>query len=224
MPKAILEAPRLGCYNIHASLLPRWRGAAPIHRAIMAGDEESGVMIMKMDEGLDTGPILSRFSVAIEKEMTMEELDKKLSIEGARLLVKSLPKLESGDFVLTPQSSNGVTYAEKISKEEARIDWYQPAHILQKKICGLSPFPGAWCIMHINGKSERVKLLRARLVQEKEVLGLDFKFQAGAHIPGTLKICCGDNKKIEILQLQREGGKKLSKEEFLSGALIEAIF
>ena len=149
LPKAILDAPRYGCFNGHASLLPRWRGAAPIQRAIMAGDKTTGMMVMKMDEGLDTGPIALTKTIAIEPEMTAGELHDALSQLAAPLMVDAMEQLEKGTLQLTPQSEQGVLYASKISKDEARIDWSKPALELQKTICGLSPFPGSWCEMEI---------------------------------------------------------------------------
>ncbi|MBE0693954.1 MAG: methionyl-tRNA formyltransferase, partial [Aquamicrobium sp.] len=145
LPKPILEGTRLGAYNGHASLLPRWRGAAPIQRAIMAGDAETGMMVMKMDEGLDTGPVALTERVAIGPDTTAGELHDALMETGAALMVRALAALEKGELVLSPQPEDGATYARKISKEETRIDWSLPAAEVHNRIRGLSPFPGAWC-------------------------------------------------------------------------------
>lgn len=201
LPPAVLAVPTKGCLNIHASLLPRWRGAAPIHRAIMAGDSETGVCIMQMEEGLDTGPVLLREAVPIGSGDTTADLQGVLSALGARLIRTALGRLES--LVPVPQAVSGVTYAEKIAKNESRIDWSRPAHVIDRQIRGLSPFPGAWC----EAGGERLKLLRSRLVagsgQPGEVLG------------GTV-IACGTGA-IEILQAQREGRRPVSSEELLRG-------
>lgn len=213
LPKAVLEAPRLGCYNGHASLLPRWRGAAPIQRAIMAGDSETGMMIMKMDEGLDTGPIALTKKIAITADMTAGELHDILSNAGATLMVDAMAKLESGTLTITPQPQEGVTYAAKISKEETRIDWAEPALMVQKKICGLSPFPGSWCEMDINGKTERIKLLGATLSTQKMTAAFD---------PETMTVRCADGA-VTLTRLQRAGGKALGVSEFVRGATITAV-
>jgi methionyl-tRNA formyltransferase len=199
LPKAVLDMPRLGCLNIHASLLPRWRGAAPIHRAIMAGDAETGICIMQMEAGLDTGPVLLREAVAIGVEETTAELHDRLSAMGARLIVQALEQRPAA----TPQAAEGVTYAAKIDKAEARVDWARSAVEVDRLIRGLSPFPGAWC--EIAG--ERVKLLRSRLAD-------------GAGKPGQvlrgLVVACGAGA-VEITMAQREGKRAVSAEEFLRG-------
>src|SRR5580692_10291046 len=163
LPQAILDAPKLGCFNLHASLLPRWRGAAPINRAIMADDAESGVMVMKMDVGLDTGDVAMAERIAISDAMTASDLHDALAPLGADLMVRAMGALERGRLQLTKQSEDGVTYAAKIDKAEARIDWNRPAHAVLRHIHGLSPFPGAWC--EISGEREpaRVKILRCDL-------------------------------------------------------------
>ncbi|WP_276947245.1 methionyl-tRNA formyltransferase, partial [Haematobacter massiliensis] len=158
LPKPVLDAPSRGCLNIHASLLPRWRGAAPIHRAILAGDTETGVCIMEMEEGLDTGPVLLRRAISIGAEETTGELHDRLSILGATAIVEALDRLE--ELTAIPQGEDGVTYAAKIDKAEARIDWTRPAKEVDRLIRGLSPFPGAWCL----AETERLKLLRSRPV------------------------------------------------------------
>ena len=216
LPKAILDAPRFGCFNGHASLLPRWRGAAPIQRAIMAGDKKTGMMIMKMDEGLDTGPIALSKSIDIAPDMTAGELYDELEKIAAPLMVKAMEKLEQGDLTLTPQKSEGETYAKKINKDETRIDWSKPAKELQKRICGLSPFPGSWCEMEISGKRERVKLLKAKLVAGSS-LG------AGHIDPETLTIHCGEGC-LQITRLQKAGGKAMDAETFLHGFHVTKVY
>lgn len=216
LPKAILDAPRYGCFNGHASLLPRWRGAAPIQRAIMAGDKTTGMMVMKMDEGLDTGPIALTKTIAIEPEMTAGELHDALSQLAAPLMVNAMEQLEKGTLQLTPQSEQGVLYASKISKDEARIDWSKPALELQKTICGLSPFPGSWCEMEIAGKRERVKLLGAKYI-DNQSLGI-------GHIePDSLIIHCKDGR-LQITRLQKSGGKALDSKTFLHGFHVSAVY
>lgn len=216
LPKAILDAPRYGCFNGHASLLPRWRGAAPIQRAIMAGDKNTGMMVMKMDEGLDTGPIALTKTIAIEPEMTAGELHDALSQLAAPLMVDAMEQLEKGTLQLTPQSEQGVLYASKISKDEARIDWSKPALELQKTICGLSPFPGSWCEMEIAGKRERVKLLGAKYI-DNQSLGI-------GHIePDSLIIHCKDGR-LQITRLQKSGGKALDSKTFLHGFHVSAVY
>lgn len=216
LPKAILDAPHYGCFNGHASLLPRWRGAAPIQRAIMAGDKNTGMMVMKMDEGLDTGPIALTKTIAIEPEMTAGELHDALSQLAAPLMVDAMEQLEKGTLQLTPQSEQGVLYASKISKDEARIDWSKPALELQKTICGLSPFPGSWCEMEIAGKRERVKLLGAKYI-DNQSLGI-------GHIePDSLIIHCKDGR-LQITRLQKSGGKALDSQTFLHGFHVSAVY
>jgi methionyl-tRNA formyltransferase len=201
LPQAVLDAPRLGCLNIHASLLPRWRGAAPIHRAIMAGDAETGVCIMQMEAGLDTGPVLLREATPIGPEETTADLHDRLSAMGARLIVEALARLP--DLTPVPQPAEGVTYAAKIDKAEARVDWSRPAVEVDRLIRGLSPFPGAWT--DING--ERVKLLRSRLA-------------GGDGPPGTVMagfaVACGTGA-VEITLAQREGKRPLPAAEVLKG-------
>lgn len=208
LPKAILEAPELGCYNGHASLLPRWRGAAPIQRAIMAGDIESGIMIMKMDEGLDTGPVAMVEKVAITPNMTSGELHDRLSITGADLMVRAMAALERDSLKLTPQSADGVTYAAKIDKAEARIDWSQTAQVVHDRIRGLAPFPGAWCEVEVNGARERVKILRSQRV--------DGSGKPGEVLDGALHIACGEGA-VALTLVQKAGGKPVSAAEFCNG-------
>ena len=215
LPKAILDAPRLGCYNGHASLLPRWRGAAPIQRAIMAGDPETGMMIMKMHEGLDTGPVAMVEKIAITADMTAGELHDRLSMAGADLMVRALGALERDKLALQPQAQEGVTYAAKIEKAEARIDWSKSASLVHNQVRGLSPFPGAWCEMEINGAVERVKLQHSTLGQGVGA--------PGAVLDDALTIACGDGA-VRLLTLQRSGGKPLPARDFLRGAQVTKVF
>ena len=208
LPKTILDAPPLGCFNLHASLLPRWRGAAPINRAIMAGDAESGVMVMKMDVGLDTGDVAMAERLAITDAMTAADLHDALAPLGADLMVRAMGALERGRLQLTKQSEEGVTYAAKIEKAEARIDWSRPAREVLRHIHGLSPFPGAWCELAIDGEQVRIKILRCELAR-------------GTGAPGDLlddrlAVACGDGA-IRILDLQRAGAKPMKAGEFLRG-------
>ena len=209
LPKPILDAPRLGCFNVHASLLPRWRGAAPINRAIMAGDVESGVTIMKMDEGLDTGAMAMAERIAIAPDMTAGDLHDRLARLGADLMLRALLALERGSLALTPQPEAGITYAAKISKDETRIVWGKPARAVHDHIRGLSPFPGAW--FEIAGA--RVKALRSTL-------------GSGSGAPGTvldeaLTIACEEGA-VRLTQIQRSGKQPMSADEFLRGTPVEA--
>lgn len=208
LPKPILEGTRLGAWNGHASLLPRWRGAAPIQRAIMAGDAATGMCIMKMDEGLDTGPVALTERVPIGPEMTAGELHDALMEVGARLMVEALARLERGTLTLTPQGAVGATYASKISKEETRVDWSKPAAQVHNHIRGLSPSPGAWCEMPVAGKAERVKLLRSRIGEGNGA--------PGQVLDDALTIACGSGA-IQLVELQRAGGKPLGACEFMRG-------
>jgi methionyl-tRNA formyltransferase len=210
LPKPVLDAPRLGCFNLHASDLPRWRGAAPINRAIMAGDTETAVMVMKMEEGLDTGPIAMAERVAIAPDMTAGELHDRLARLGADLMVRALSALERGSLQLTPQPDEGVTYAAKIDKNETRIDWSLPWKAVHDHCRGLSPFPGAWFELPGTG---RIKVLRTSRGE-------------GSGAPGTvldagLTIACGDGA-VRILELQRAGRQPMKAEEFLRGSPVAA--
>jgi methionyl-tRNA formyltransferase len=209
LPKSVLEAPRLGCFNIHASLLPRWRGAAPINRAIMAGDTESGVTIMEMDEGLDTGAIAMAERTAIGTDMTAGDLHDVLSRLGADLMLRALAAAERGSLTLTPQPEQGVTYAEKISKNETRIDWSKPWKQVHDHIRGLSPFPGAW--FEIDGV--RIKALRST---KGEGTGA-----AGTALDEKLSIACGGGT-IRLTQVQRAGKQPMSTDEFLRGTPLKS--
>jgi methionyl-tRNA formyltransferase len=213
LPKAILDAPPLGCFNLHGSLLPRWRGAAPINRAIMAGDAETGVMVMKMDVGLDTGDVAMAERLAITDAMTSADLHDALAPLGADLMVRAIGALERGKLQLTPQSSEGVTYAAKIDKSEARTDWSQPARAVLRHIHGLSPFPGAWCELAGEGEPARLKILRCELT--------DGAGAPGAVLDDNLRIAC-KNGAIRILELQRAGKGPMKAAEFLRGTPVKA--
>lgn len=213
LPKAVLDAPRLGCFNIHASLLPRWRGAAPIQRAIMAGDPATGVMIMRMEEGLDTGPVCLGEQVAIGADETAGELHDRLSQLGASLIIRAMSALERGNLDATPQSKEGVTYAAKIDKAEARIDFSQTAAAVHNLVRGLSPFPGAYFEASLaDGRSaERVKVLRTEVVQGSG--------QPGVVLDDGLTIACGVGA-VRLSELQRAGKKALPAKEFVRGLAI----
>jgi methionyl-tRNA formyltransferase len=208
LPQAILDAPRLGCFNLHGSLLPRWRGAAPINRAIMAGDAQTGVMVMKMDAGLDTGDVAMAERLAITDAMTAADLHDALAPLGGDLMVRAIGALERGRLQLTKQSEQGVTYAAKIDKAEARIDWNRPAREVLRHIHGLSPFPGAWCEMTSEGVAARVKILRCAMA--------DGSGAAGDVLDDHLKVACGEGA-LRILELQRAGKAPMKAEEFLRG-------
>ena len=208
LPKAILDAPELGCLNLHGSLLPRWRGAAPIQRAVMAGDSQTGVMVMQMDEGLDTGPVALGEVIPIGPEMTSGELHDQMMRVGADLMGRALAALERGSLDFVPQPEDGAVYAKKIEKAEARIDWSRPAQDVHNHIRGLSPFPGAWFELELAGKPVRVKALRSSLA-------------VGSAEPGTLlnslTIACGTGA-VRLTQVQREGKGAMDAATFLRGA------
>ena len=208
LPQAILDSPKLGCFNLHASLLPRWRGAAPIQRAIMSGDAETGVMVMKMDAGLDTGDAAMAERVAIADAMTAADLHDALAPLGGDLMVRAMGALERGKLQLTPQSNEGVTYAAKIEKAEARIDWNRPAREVLRHIHGLSPFPGAWCEMPLEGAPARVKILRCELADGSGV--------PGELLDDRLTVACKQGA-LRILELQRAGKQPMKAEDFLRG-------
>ena len=205
LPKSILETFPLGCFNLHASLLPRWRGAAPIHRAIMAGDKETGVMVMKMDKGLDTGAIAMAEGVPIGADATTGELRDELARRGADLMLRALAALEKGQLQLTPQAASGVTYANKIAKSETRIDWTRPGNEVHDHCRGLSPFPGAWCEFPGAG---RVKILRTTKGAGEG--------RPGQVLDDKLTIACGSGA-VRLLQLQRAGKQPMAADEFLRG-------
>ena len=208
LPQEILEAPRECCLNLHASLLPRWRGAAPIQRAIMAGDGQTGVMVMKMDVGLDTGPVAMVERVSIGADMTAGELHDKLSPLGADLMVRALAALSRGGLVFQPQAEEGVTYAHKIEKAEARIDWTAPAKAVHDHIRGLSPFPGAFFEGDFGRGPERIKVLRA---QPCEGAGAP-----GALLGDELTVACGAGA-LRLIEIQRAGKAPMQPPEFLRG-------
>ena len=208
LPKPILDVVPLGAFNLHASLLPRWRGAAPINRAVMGGDAETGVMVMRMEEDLDTGPTAMSETVRIAPDATAGDLHDALARRGADLMVRTLVLLEAGALVLTPQPEAGVTYAAKIDKSETRINWGKPWQHVHDHIRGLSPFPGAWCEVAIDGRPVRIKVLRTTRGE-------------GSGTPGTLlderlTVACGDGA-VRILQLQRAGRQAMTADEFLRG-------
>jgi methionyl-tRNA formyltransferase len=213
LPKPILDAPPLGCFNLHASALPRWRGAAPINRAVMAGDTETAVVVMRMAEGLDTGPMAMAERIAIGPDMTAGELHDQLGRLGADLMVRALGALERGSLLLTPQPEAGVTYAAKIDKNETRIDWTRPWKAVHDHCRGLSPFPGAWFELPGPGAPARVKVLHTAKGE-------------GSGTPGTviddkLTVACGDGA-VRILELQRAGRQPMKVEEFLRGTPLAA--
>ena len=204
LPQPILNVFPLGCFNLHASLLPRWRGAAPIHRAIMAGDKETGVMVMKMNEGLDTGPIAMAERVTIGPDETTGELHDKLARLGADLLLRALGALEKGQLQVTPQPAAGVN-ANKVDKQETRIDWTKPWDEVHNHCRGLSPFPGAWCELPGVG---RIKILRTTRGEGEG--------EPGRVLDDKLTIACGSGA-VRIVELQRAGGKPMQADEFLRG-------
>jgi methionyl-tRNA formyltransferase len=213
LPPAILGAPPLGCLNLHGSLLPRWRGAAPIQRAVMAGDAETGVMVMRMEEGLDTGPVAMAEKIALGPDMTAGEAHDRLMLLGADLMARALAALSRGALGFTPQPEAGVTYAHKIEKLEARIYWARPAVELHNLVRGLSPFPGAFFEADWGQGPTRVKVLRSRL-------------EAGAGRPGEvlddqLTIACGEGA-LRLVEVQRAGKGSMAAAEFLRGAGLKA--
>lgn len=212
LPRPILEAPRSGCLNGHASLLPRWRGAAPIQRAIMEGDAETGMMVMRMEEGLDTGPVALVEKCAIAPDMTAGELHDRLMAIGASLMVEALAQLGINCLTFTQQAAAGVTYARKIDKSETRVDWTRPAGEVHNHIRGLSPFPGAWCEVDIGGRLERLKLLRSTLS--------DGVGESGGILDDRLTVACGSGA-VQLVEVQRAGGRPAAAQEFLRGAKIE---
>ncbi len=211
LPKPVLDAPRLGCVNLHASLLPRWRGAAPIQRAIMAGDAVTGVQVMHMEEGLDTGPVLMQQRVAIADDDTAGSLHDKLAAAAATLLPRALAALETGAVTPQPQGAAGITYAHKIDKAETRLDWTRPAIELERQVRGLSPFPGAWFALETSKGPVRVKVL---LAQAEAGRGAP-----GEVLDGRLLVACGDGA-LRLTRLQKAGGKAQAADDFLRGASV----
>ena len=208
VPKAILKAFSLGCFNLHASLLPRWRGAAPIHRAIMAGDKETGVMVMRMEEGLDTGPVAMAECVAIAPDATTGELHDRLAQLGANLMLNAIGALERDGLQLAPQAASGATYANKIDKSETRIDWTRPWNEVHDHCRGLSPFPGAWCEIPGMGRAKILHTTKG-----------DGSGQPGQLLDDKLTVACGSGA-VRIMELQRAGGKPMAADEFLRGTPI----
>lgn len=209
LPQAVLDAPRLGCFNLHASLLPRWRGAAPINRAIMAGDQETGVAVMRMDAGLDTGDVGAVARTAIGPDETAGELHDRLAMLGADLMARALDDIEAGRAVFTPQPAAGVEYAAKLTNEETTIDWSLPANAVHDHIRGLSPFPGAWTQIDLGRGPERLKILRTALV-------------AGEGPPGTLldetgAVACGKGA-VRLVTVQRAGKGGMAFADFARGS------
>lgn len=209
LPRLVLDAPKYGCLNLHGSALPRWRGAAPIQRAIMAGDNQTAIQVMAMEEGLDTGAVCGSTTIDITPDMTAGELHDHMMALGADLMGETLVALEQGDLRFTPQSEEGVTYAKKIQKSEAYIDWTRPASEVHNLIRGLCPFPGAWSNFKIKGKALRVKVLRTQIVQ-------------GSGSPGTilsdeLTIACGTGA-LKVTKVQRAGKGPMSATDFIRGA------
>jgi methionyl-tRNA formyltransferase len=211
LPQAILDTPKLGCFNLHASLLPNWRGAAPINRAIMAGDTGSGVMVMKMEAGLDTGDVAMTERVGISNKMTADDLHDALAALGADLMVRAMGALERGELQLAKQSDEKASYAEKINKTESRIDWNRPRRTVLRHINGLSAFPGAWSEIQIGSETARLKILRCSLVPgpRRKILP-----DPGSLVDEQLMIACNDGT-IRILELQRAGWVRMQAAEFL---------
>lgn len=204
LPEPILAGTQLGCLNGHASLLPRWRGAAPIQRAIMAGDAETGMMVMKMEKGLDTGPVALTKKIGIGLNMTASELHDELSLVGAALMVEALAKLENGSLTFKPQPEDGVTYAKKIDKAETRVDWTRPAEDVHNHIRGLSPFPGAWCEV----AGDRLKVLRGERMEGKG--------EPGEILDDSFSVACGAGA-VRLTEVQKSGGKPMPARDFLRG-------
>ncbi|MEP6355610.1 MAG: methionyl-tRNA formyltransferase [Hyphomicrobiales bacterium] len=209
LPRAVLDAPHHGCLNLHASLLPRWRGAAPINRAIMAGDKETGIMVMQMEEGLDTGPVAMVEHLPIEADMTAGELHDQLMVLGGDLMVRALGGIERGGLSARKQETTGIDYAHKLTKEEARIDWSKSACDVHNHIRGLSPFPGAWCEFELAGKRHRLKILKSIVID-------DLEGPAGTILDDALTIACG-TRAIRLVSVQRSGKGVMDAAEFLRG-------
>ena len=208
LPKSFLDAPPHGFLNLHGSLLPRWRGAAPVARAIMAGDRETGVMVMRMEEGLDTGPVAMSERIAIAADATAGEIGTQLAALGADLMVRALAALSRGDLGFAPQAEEGVTYANKLDNAETRIDWSRPAAEVHNHIRGLSPFPGAWCEMDLGKGPERVKVLRSTLA--------DGAGAPGAVLDDRLTVACGAGA-VRLTEVQRAGKGAVAAADFLRG-------
>jgi methionyl-tRNA formyltransferase len=215
LPSPILSAPRHGCLNLHASLLPRWRGAAPIQRAIMAGDRKTGAMIMRMDEGLDTGPVCKTATCDITPDMTAGTLHDVLAETGANLMLEALADIKKGEVECLPQSSAKVTYAHKIKKSEARINWSDTSESVHNKVRGLSPFPGAWLeAISGSGQRERIKVLQTAVLRKNGI--------PGEILDDRLAVACGSGS-VRLLRLQRAGRKPMDAEDLLRGFTISGI-
>ena len=208
LPAPVLEAPAYGCLNLHGSALPRWRGAAPIQRAIMAGDSETAATVMRMDEGLDTGPVCLAEPIAIDADMTAGDLHDRMAMLGGDVMVRALAALQRGSLTCAPQPDDGVTYAKKIDKAESRIDFRQPAQHVHNLIHGLSPMPGAWFELTLGKRTERVKVLRATVSAQGGV--------AGTLLDDDLLVACGSGS-IRLIEVQRAGKTPMSAQEFLRG-------
>jgi methionyl-tRNA formyltransferase len=211
LPKPILDAPRHGALNLHASLLPRWRGAAPINRAIMAGDTETGVAVMRITEGLDAGPVCLAARASIGADETAGELHDALATRGARLMVHALSALKRGALDCRPQAEGGVTYAEKIDPAETRIDWSRPARDVHNLIRGLSPYPSAWFDIDLKGERERIKALRSTLAERGGA--------PGTLLDDNLTIACGEGA-VRLVEVQRAGKRPMGAEDFLRGVAL----
>ena len=213
LPQAVLDAPRLGCLNMHASILPRWRGAAPIQRAIMAGDTETGVDAMLMDAGLDTGPVLASLRTPIGTDDTAGSVHDRLALLAADLAPRALAGLADGSLTPQPQPDDGITYAHKLGPDDQKVDWVRPARDVDCQIRGLSPFPGAWCYWTPPGSTDpvRLKLLGSRRS------GRETSAPAGMVLDDRLLVACGDGGAVRITRLQKPGGKPLDAEVFLNG-------
>jgi len=208
LPQPTLAAPHHGCFNVHVSLLPRWRGAAPIQRAIMAGDTETGISIMRMEQGLDTGPVCLMKRIPISASTTFASLHDELAASGAAAMVDALAKLKAGSLHCAPQSTDGVTYAKKIDKAEARIDFNRAATGVRNHIHGLSPFPGAWCNIPDRGRDMRVKVLKCEVVEGSGA--------PGEVLDDRLTIACAADA-VRFLEVQRQGKGAMSADAFLRG-------
>jgi methionyl-tRNA formyltransferase len=213
LPKRILDGTRLGVFNLHGSLLPHWRGAAPINRAVMAGNAESGVSVMRITERLDAGPVCLEARVKIGPDMTAGELHDALAPLGAALMVKALAEVEQGTLACRPQNDEAATYAPKLDPKETRINWRLPAHDVHDRIRGLSPYPGAWFEVAINGKKERIKVLRSTMAEGEG--------RPGTLLDDHLTVACGEGA-VRFVEVQRAGKKPMRAEEFLRGAKVAA--
>jgi len=214
LPAYVLAYPKHGCINVHASLLPRWRGAAPMQRAIMAGDSETGVCLIKMEEGLDTGPVYLSARLGLDRQDNLESVHNKLAVLGARLLIENLSKIIQGSLEATPQSSSGITYAEKITDIDSRINWHQPTQTIENQIRGLSPVPGAYTFFN----SMRLKIFQAQAVNSGAADPLE-PGQIAFCDKRTIEVQCGQGR-LKLLELQLEGKQRLPVDVFLRGVEI----